>query len=211
MTGDPMQQSVDPRFKPMTLALAGVGVLVTGLLALAVASLPDSAAPWNLSVVGALALFAAARLGFWPAIGFVALAIGIKDVTFYLVRGWEPYPYSWPFFIGYAAVGWMFLRRTESPLKIGITTLITSLVFFAISNFVSWLEQALPYGYSFAGLLNCYAAGIPFYRGTFIGDLAFTAGLFGAHAVLSRAYFPAERVVAATNAAPSGIKSEAWQ
>jgi hypothetical protein len=53
----------------------------------------------------------------------------------------------------------------------------------------------LPYGYSLAGLLDCYRAAIPFYRGTLAGDVVFSAGLFAAHAMLSRAYFPAERVV----------------
>ena len=55
-------------------------------------------------------------------------------------------------------------------------------------------EQAYPYGYSFAGLLDCYSAGIPFYRGTLVGDVIYSATFFGLHAVLSRAYFPEERV-----------------
>jgi hypothetical protein len=178
----------------MTLALALFAVLATGMIAATVAHLPDSAAPWNLSVIGALALFASARLGFWPAVVLVALAIGVKDVTFFLARGWEPYPYSWPFFIAYAAVGWVLLRRTESPVRIGAATFAASLIFFLASNFLSWVGQALPYGYSLAGLLDCYKAAIPFYRGTLAGDLVFSAGLFAAHAALSRAFFPAERV-----------------
>lgn len=200
MTGDPIPPQPDPqpdRLKPMTLALAGVAVLAAGVLPAVFSRLPAEAQPWNLSVIGALGLFAASRLGFWPAIGFVALAIGVKDATVYLIRGegWEPYPLSWLYFSGYAAVGWAFLRRTESPGRIGAVSLATSLLFFVVSNFVSWLEQAYPYGYSLAGLADCYAAGLPFYRGTFVGDVAFTAALFGAHAALSRAYFPAERVV----------------
>jgi hypothetical protein len=66
--------------------------------------------------------------------------------------------------------------------------------FFLVSNFVSWLTQALPYGYSLDGLINCYAAAIPFFRGTLLGDVGFTAALFSAHAALARAYFPAEQV-----------------
>jgi hypothetical protein len=186
----------------MTVALACVAVLATGLIAASVAGLPDSSAPWNVSVIGALGLFAAARLGFWPAMGMVALAIGVKDLTFFLIRGWEPYPYSWLFFAGYAGVGWVFLRRTESLLKIGATALACSLFFFVVSNFLSWLGQALPYGYSLAGLLDCYRAAIPFYRGTLAGDLVFSVGLFAAHAALSRAFFPAESMALATVADP---------
>jgi hypothetical protein len=193
----PNAETREPRHKPMTLALAGVGALTAGVLALAFALLPQAAQPWNLSVVGAVGLFAAARLGFWPGIGFAALALVLKDAAIYAVHGWPPYPPSYLYFPAYAAVGWLLLRRTESPVRIGATALGTSVLFFLVSNFVSWLEQAYPYGYSLAGLLDCYAAGIPFYRGTLAGDLVFSAALFGAHAALSRAYYPAERVAVA--------------
>jgi hypothetical protein len=177
----------------MTVALAGVAVV-----AAAITLLPASFRPWNLSAIGALGLFAAARLGFWPAVGFTALALGLKDLGIYLHYGWNPEPLSWLCFAGYVALGWAFLRRTESPLKIGSAALTASLIFFLTSNFLSWLGQALPYGYSLAGLLDCYKAAIPFYRGTLVGDLIFSGGLFAAHAALSRAYFPAERVAVVT-------------
>jgi hypothetical protein len=187
----------EPRFKPMTLALAGVAVLAAGM-----SLLPPSSRPWNFSAIGALALFAAARLGFWPAVGLSALALGIKDVGVYLNFGMEPHPLSWLCFGAYVALGWLFLRRTESPVAIGAAALGGGLAFFLVSNFVSWLEQAYPYGYSFAGLMDCYGAAIPFHRGTLVGDVVFTTALFGAHAVLSRAYFPAERVAVAVEDRP---------
>ena len=109
----------------------------------------------------------------------------------------SPHPPTWACYVGYIVLGWALLRRTESPARIGATAISASLLFFLFTNFGSWLEQAYPYGYSFAGLLDCYAAGIPFYRGTLVGDLVFAGGLFAAHAVLSRAYFPAERVAVA--------------
>lgn len=196
MTGDPMQPT-EPQSKRMTMALAGVGALAAGVLPVVFSQLPAAAQPWNLSVIGALALFAAARLGFWPGFAFVAAAIVLKDAAIYAIHGWPPARMSWLYFAGYAAIGWAFLRRTDSGVRIGATALSASLLFFLASNFTSWLGQSLPYGYSFAGLVDCYAAGLPFYRGTLIGDLVFTAGLFGAHAVLSRAYFPAERVAVA--------------
>ena len=186
------QTPPESRLKPMTLTLAGVAVL-----AAAISLLPPASRPWNFSAIGALALFAAARLGFWPAIGLSCLALAVKDVGVYLNFDMEPQPLSWLCFAGYVALGWALLRRTESPVLIGASALGGGLVFFLTSNFVAWLQQAYPYGYSFAGLVDCYAAGIPFYKGTFVGDLTFSAALFGAHAVLARAYFPAERVAVA--------------
>jgi hypothetical protein len=180
------------RLKPMTLAIAGAGVL-----AAASTFLPESIRPWNFSAIGAVALFAAARLGFVRALAIIAIALAVKDLGVYLQHGMEPYPLSWLYFAGYAAIGWLFLRNTESPLKIGAAALSASVVFFLTSNFVSWLEQAYPYGYSLAGLVDCYAAAIPFYSGTFAGDMLYSGAFFGLHAALSRAYFPAERVAVA--------------
>ena len=191
MTDEPSTPS-RPGFKPMTMSLVAVALLAAWMVLL-----PIHLRPWNLSAIGGLGLFAAARLGFWPAVGFTALALGMKDLGIYLQYGWPPAPASWLCFSFYVALGWAFLRRTESGLKIGTASLAASLLFFLTSNFISWLEQSLPYGYSLSGLMNCYSAAIPFYRGTLVGDLVFSGGLFAAHAVLSRAYFPAERVALA--------------
>jgi hypothetical protein len=190
----PSQSPAPPNFKPMTLALAGFGLVLVVAVTIAFQRLPAEYRVWNMSVIGALALFAAARLGFWWGVAFTAVAIALKDVVYYqFTNWWEPYPLSWVYFASYALAGWYFLRRSASAGRIAVTALGVSLGFFVVSNFVSWLEQALPYGYSFEGLMNCYAAGIPFYRGTLLGDVLFSGVLFGAHAVLC-VYFPSERV-----------------
>lgn len=179
--------------KPMTLALAGLGVLAAWTTLL-----PESVRPWNFAAVGAVALFAAARLPLVPAALVLAVTLGVKELGGYLLHPewYEAYPLAWVYFAGYFLAGRLLLRGTESPLRIGGTAVGVSLLFFVVSNFVSWLEQALPYGYSLAGLLDCYRAAVPFYRGTFAGDVLYTGALFGLHAALSRAFFPAERVAA---------------
>ena len=50
--GDPNRSSTESRFKPMTMALAGIA-LVAALITL----LPANVRPWNLSAIGALGLF----------------------------------------------------------------------------------------------------------------------------------------------------------
>lgn len=193
-----MSLGADPSPKPMTLALAVVAVC-----AAAVSMLPPAYRPWNLSPIGALALFAAARLGWRQAVVLAVIALALKDIGVYRQHGSEftPHPLSWLCFLGYVGFGW-FVRRTENPLAVAGTTLGAGLVFFVVTNFVAWLEQALPYGYSPAGLMNCYAAAIPFHQGTLIGDVVFAGVLFGAHAVLSRSFFPAECVTPAAVPVP---------
>lgn len=176
------------RIKPMTLALTGVGVLAAWT-----ALLPKTVFPENFAAVGAVGLFAAARLGFWPGLLVLAAALGVKDVGVYLTRGFPADPPTWLCFPLYVVLGSAFLRNTESPVRIGGTALAGSLAFFLTSNFCSWWNQTLPYGYSFAGLVDCYTAAIPFYRGTFAGDLLYSGILFGLHAVLVRVGFRAER------------------
>lgn len=177
-------------WKPMTLALT----LAVGTLSACLVLLPESVRPWNFAAIGAVGLFAAARLKFVQAILVLAIMLLVKDLCIFAKYDWPPEPLSWVAFLGYALLGRLLLRKTESPLRIGGAAVAGSLLFFLVSNFGSWVTQALPYGYSLEGLANCYEAAIPFYRGTLVGDVFCTAYLFAAHAVLSRAWFPAERV-----------------
>ena len=55
-----------------------------------------------------------------------------------------------------------------------------SILFFVVTNAAAW--WVLPeYTKDFGGLMSSYAAGIPFFRGTFAGDLLFTSVLFGSY------------------------------
>lgn len=181
-------------WKPMTLALTAAA----GGLAACSVLLPESVRPWNFAALGAVGLFAAARLKFVQAASILVLMIVAKDLCIFVKYDWPPEPLSWLAYAGYALIGHFLLKNTESPFRIGAGALGASLLFFVISNFGSWIMQAQPYGYSLEGLANCYEAAIPFYRGTLTSDLLCTASLFVAHAVLSRAWFPAEKPTLAT-------------
>ena len=55
-----------------------------------------------------------------------------------------------------------------------------SVLFFLITNAAAW--WVLPeYTKDLSGLMNSYVAGIPFFRGTFAGDLLFTTIFFGSY------------------------------
>lgn len=78
------------------------------------------------------------------------------------------------------------LRARRTPLKIAAASVASSLVFFAVTNFV-WLHNAHQlYDYSLQGMLESYLAALPFLRNTLLGDLFFTALLFGGYAWLAR-------------------------
>ena len=77
------------------------------------------------------------------------------------------------------------VRATDSPLRIGGACLLSSLQFFLLTNFATWMFGAW-YAKSLAGLAACYVAALPFFGGTMLGDLFFTAAIFGLYALLTR-------------------------
>jgi hypothetical protein len=190
VSSDGVQSSLDQRYKPVTLALAGVAVALAGIMPAVFYLLPNDYQIWNMSIIGAIALFAASRLGFWWGVGLVGLAIGFKDTSFYLTRGWHPSIVSWPCFMLYALVGWTLIKQSRSPIRIGASALSGSILFFLVNNFCCWLEPGLGYEPTFNGLMTCYRNAVPFFRGTIMGDLVFSGALFAAHAALSYAYSP---------------------
>jgi hypothetical protein len=77
--------------------------------------------------------------------------------------------------IGLAALA---LRNKNWKLQFG-TAAAVPLFFYAVSNFGVWLTglglSGQPYAKSVAGLLECYVAGLPFLRGSMLGDWGFMA------------------------------------
>lgn len=180
---------VSPNAPQRRLAL-GLGLAVA-VVAVVFPLMPESVRPWNFAMFGAIGLFVAARVGLLPALGITLGAKLAFDLLNWLTHGQNPdhLPYATVYatYSLYALIGWLMLRHSESPVRIGLTSLGASVVFFLASNFVSWIKQDLPYGYSLAGLGDCYVNAIPFYRGTILGDMFFSAVLFGAYALLSHA------------------------
>jgi hypothetical protein len=77
------------------------------------------------------------------------------------------------------------LHDGRSALKIAGAAIGGSLVFFVTSNFVSWLGLPQMYTRDLSGLVNCYVAAIPFFRGTFVGDLVYSFVMFGTPATIA--------------------------
>jgi hypothetical protein len=61
--------------------------------------------------------------------------------------------------------------------------LVSSVLFFVVTNFGVWCCWPGTYERSIAGLWHCYVAAIPFFRFTLAGDLIFAVVLFGSYAL----------------------------
>ncbi|HEX9564012.1 MAG TPA: DUF6580 family putative transport protein [Gemmatimonadaceae bacterium] len=155
--------------------LAGTLILI-GILA---RLLPH---PWNASPIAAIALFSGAMLR--PRWGMLVplAAVAASD----LVLGWHvTIPFTWGSFALIGALGWWVRSRPDAG-RILMGTVAGSCVFFLVTNFGVWALHPDWYPHSPAGLWQCYAAAVPFFRATLAGDLVYAAALFGGYAWATR-------------------------
>lgn len=78
-----------------------------------------------------------------------------------------------------AGIG-ILIKNKKTPVNILKGSLVASIQFFIITNFGVWAATNM-YEKSFAGLMYCYYMGIPFFRGTIMGDLFYTGVFFGGY------------------------------
>jgi len=164
--------------------------VLLGMILLAAASrlVPH---PPNFAPIAAMALFGGAYFSDKRLAFFVPLmAMFLSDV----VLGLHPLmPVVYGSFAMIVGIGlWLRTRRTALP--IAGAALTSSILFFVLTNFGVWAFSSL-YPKTMAGLLACYAAAIPFFQNTLLGDAVYTAILFGGFALAERG-FPALRAPA---------------
>lgn len=136
--------------------------------------------PPNFAPVGGTSLFAGARLNSWYA---YLVPLVVMAVTDPLLGGYSfGTPYIYASFLLSVLIG-RSLRSTNSPLRIGLATLLCSVQFFLISNFAYFVEYC---PHTWAGLSTCYIGALPFFPRTLAGDLVWTTILFSLHYLLSR-------------------------
>jgi hypothetical protein len=176
--------------------------LLAGMIALAALTrlLPH---PHNVTPIGAMALFGAAYLHRkYLAILLPLAALWLSNLVidnliysaYYEGFVWFSHPFVFIAFILIVGLGWLSLRKV-SPLRLVGASLGASVLFFLVSNFGVWLAGN-GYPMNMSGLLACYAAGLPFFRNTMLGDLLFVGAMFGAFEWLQSRY-PALRKSAA--------------
>jgi len=146
---------------------------------------------WNFAPVGAISLFAGARLRGWQA---YLLPLALMAITDPLLGGYSvATPLVYASFLINVWIGTR-LRQSENPVWIASAALAGSVQFFLLTNF-AWLTASTMYPHTLGGMLACYAAGVPFFWRTMASDLFYSGALFGLHAWLSRTVAHSERVV----------------
>jgi hypothetical protein len=172
--------------------LASGPLLLIGMIVLAALSrlLPH---PPNFSPVEAMALFGGAYFASRRAALWVPLvAMLLSDLALGLVNGglYADYFMSAGFLLVYLCIALSALlgfglRGRVTAARVGVYSLLGSVLFFVVTNFGAWLGSPM-YPQSAEGLLAAYVAGIPFFQNTLLGTLCYSALLFGSFALLRR-------------------------
>ena len=152
-------------------------ILVIGLITLAIFSrwIPH---PPNMTALSAVALFTAHHLNHKYG-GLIALmtALLISDMTLGFYSGmWFVYAaFVLVFFVG------QLILKSFSPTKLFAASVTSSLLFFVITNLGVWVSGQL-YPMNVVGFVECFVMAIPFLKNQLIGDLFYSAVLFGSFA-----------------------------
>lgn len=143
--------------------------------------------PPNVSPVAAMALFGGAyfadrRMAFivpFLALLLSDLVIGLHDTMLFVYAG-----FAVTVFIG------IKLQKNITMSHVAASAVGTSVLFFLLTNLGAWATSGL-YPISMNGLMQAYTAGIPFFQNSLLGNLVFTAVMFGGFSLLQRRFFPA--------------------
>ncbi|HTG29598.1 MAG TPA: DUF6580 family putative transport protein, partial [Methylomirabilota bacterium] len=127
--------------------------------------------PWNLAPVGAMALFSGAVIRnrvMAFLLPLLAMLAGDWFVGFHILM-----PVVYASFLISTALGF-WVRERCSAVRVGGVVLLGAIQFFLITNFGVWAFSNF-YPKTFAGLMACYAAGVPFFWNTLAGDVCYSA------------------------------------
>ncbi|WP_341504022.1 DUF6580 family putative transport protein [Gallaecimonas sp. GXIMD4217] len=140
--------------------------------------------PWNVSPVAAMALFAGAHFGSRtlglavPVLAMVASdwVLGFHDTMAFVYGA----------LMLTTALGWLLKGHIKALPVLG-ACLAGSVAFFLITNTGVWLVGSY-YPAGIEGLMQSLSAGLPFFQQSLLGNLFFTALLFGGFHALERQF-----------------------
>jgi hypothetical protein len=132
------------------------------------------------TAVGGSLLYFGARRPLWQGI-FPVAALAASD--YYLTAHVYNFPFAahdyfvtWAWYAAVIVLGSLLLKPKTSVGRVASGALLASTSFFLASNYALWVGQQDMYAHSWAGLMTCYTAGLPFYRNDLIST-AIVAGL----------------------------------
>ena len=129
----------------------------------------------NMTAVGAIAIFTGAKFGVKKSLVVLFTTMLIADS----IKGlhavmWATY--------GALIIGMLIGKYIAKKKQVGWIiggTMVSSIVFFIVTNFAVWLAPNFMYEKTISGLMQCYIMAIPFFRNSLVGDLTYSGIFFG--------------------------------
>ncbi|PJZ66761.1 hypothetical protein CH371_01255 [Leptospira wolffii] len=138
--------------------------------------------PVNFSPVGALSVYSGARIKGWTAYAVPVILMLISDRLLGWIHGYDwlhdTLPVIYLSFLMNVSFGRIFLSESSSIYRTVGVTMLAAVQFFLVTNFAVWAIGSM-YPKSWEGLFACYLAALPFFQATILGDLVYSAILFG--------------------------------
>ena len=133
--------------------------------------------PANVTAIGGLALFTGARLSLKRSTVTVLVTMFISD----LFLGFHSV--MWATYGGMLAgvfIGKYVVRERGVGWLVG-GTLVSSVIFYLVTNFAVWYAPNTLYPKTLEGLWLSYVMALPFFRNSLVGDLVYTPLFFAAY------------------------------
>ena len=148
--------------------------------------------PANATPIAAVAIFSGLYLRRRLGIIVPLAAMLLSDA----IIGFYSLPIMLSVYGSFVLVGFMGLcaRTHKNAFTIGAVTISSSTLFFLVTNWAVW-QFGTMYMHTFAGLLESYSAGLPFWRSMLAGDVVYTTLLVGSYELVMRAQIARVHVV----------------
>ena len=129
----------------------------------------------NMTAVGATSLFMGAKYGVKKSMIVLFTTMLIADS----VKGLHSVMWATYGSLFLTILIGKFIASKQNMKWIVGGALLSSVLFFVITNFAVWLAPNFMYEKTISGLLACYTMAIPFFRNSIVGDMVYTALFFG--------------------------------
>jgi hypothetical protein len=134
----------------------------------------------NFSPVAAIALFGGAYLNKRRALAIPLFLMIISD---FLIGFHNVVIFTWGSFILITLLGF-WIKKQKNIFRIISMSLVSSFVFYIVSNFGVWLMGWYPH--TLKGLVTCYVMALPFLRNFTFATLFYAAVFFGIYELVAR-------------------------
>lgn len=138
--------------------------------------------PYNFTAIGAMALFAGSVISDRRISYLLPLiTMGLTDLYFGLHFS------ILPVYLCFLFTVWIGTKTSSgNALKIVFSSLVSSVVFFLVTNLPFWYADLSMYSLDLKGTMESYTMALPFFGNQIAGDLIYTGLLFGSYALVRK-------------------------